>query len=128
MEFTNDDSKSQNYNLKSILTGLAIGAIIVYLFMKSRPPTTQQIQPMKYLEMQATYNNILEEKLSTIEAQLQKLQKLQNQTSHPSQTQSQPQTPIENTLYKNNESWEVFRGKDGFISKLSVLRDVKTNR
>ena len=45
----------------------------------------------------------------------------------PSHIQQQNQKSQQNTLYKNNESWEIKRGTDGFISNLNVLRDVKTN-
>ena len=49
----------------------------------------------------------------------------QLQLQQPQQLQ-QLQQPT-NMLYKNNESWEIIRGKDGFISRLNVLRDVKLN-
>ena len=152
-----DQKKSNSNNTNLMIIGIVssiIGGLIVYYLLKSKSQTNT-LHPSQYLLAQAKYNEILEDKLVNIESQLGEMKKLsfdltQTQTKTlqniiqtpvqpqiqylqvPTQQNNQQQpiinTPIENTLYKNNESWEIFRGKDGFISKLNVLRDVKTNK
>lgn len=103
---TNTENKPWTSNPLVIgIIGSIIGGIIVYLILKS----TNKLQP----QLQ-TFNQ---------------LQSLQQPTPQPISQQSIIQQPVQtnNTLYKNNESWEIIRGKDGFISKLNVLRDVKLN-
>ena len=122
---------TDNKSSLTLIIGIALGAFIVYMFLKNKTSTpSPQIQ---------TFNSSsMENRLDSIEQQLQQIQQIQlQQLNSPSQQiQTQPiqqiQQPIQQTntnmLYKNNESWEIVRGKDGFISKLNVLRDVKLNK
>ena len=145
-----NETKKDNINIFIIgVVSSLIGGLIVYYLLKNKmssPQAVPSLHPSVYLDAQGKYNEILEEKLINIESQLHemkqiKLNSLQEQIPPPTQSSTQPSTQLSNplinnnnnsnnnnnTLYKNNESWEIFRGKDGFISKLNVLRDVKTN-
>lgn len=46
------------------------------------------------------------------------------QQDQPQQDNSQQ---ISNTVYKNNEQWEIKRGADGRIKSLNIVRNVKKN-
>lgn len=35
---------------------------------------------------------------------------------------------LDNTIYKNDEKWEIVRDNDGSIKSLNVIRDVKVNK
>lgn len=85
-----------------------IGGLVVYYLLKKTNKTNPNIPALNTTQ--------LNEKLNTIE------NKLQNQYYQPSTQDTQ------NTIYKNNESWEILRDRNGFISKLNVLRDVKLNK
>lgn len=43
------------------------------------------------------------------------------------QQQQDNSQQISNTVYKNNEQWEIKRGVDGRIKSLNIIRDVKKN-
>lgn len=43
------------------------------------------------------------------------------------QPQQDNQQKISNTVYKNNEQWEIKRGSDGRIKSLNIMRDIKKN-
>lgn len=44
-----------------------------------------------------------------------------------SQSRQDDQQQFSNTVYKNNEQWEIKRGTDGRIKSLNIVRDVKKN-
>lgn len=54
------------------------------------------------------------------------VQPLQEHTQQNSQQLSGP-SELSNTVYKNNEKWEIVRGSDGRIKSLNIIRDVKKN-
>ncbi len=56
---------------------------------------------------------------------VQPLQEQNIQNNQNSQQYNQQQ--ISDTLYKNNEKWEIIRGSDGRIKSLNIIRDVKKN-
>jgi len=73
-------------------------------------------------------------KLQDLQNTVSKLQ--QNNTVKKSQVLVQPQITqpqqdmqqhVSNTIYRNNEKWEIKRGLNGRISSLNIIRDVKKN-
>lgn len=50
-------------------------------------------------------------------------------TAQPLQEHAQNSqlSELSNTVYKNNEKWEIVRGSDGRIKSLNIIRDVKKN-
>lgn len=97
---------------KDIIIGVVIGLLITYLF---RPQQTQQAQTVplqQYLEMQ--------NRMQQLEFQLQ-------QTNNRSIQSTQPVEYITSNSYKNNEKWAITRNREGFISNIEVIRDVKVS-
>jgi hypothetical protein len=97
---TEDKQSTTNLILIGIVSSI-IGGLFVYYLLKK----TNKLDP------DVQYAN--SSKLNTIENKIQPSQVIQNPN---------------NTIYKNNESWEILRDRNGFISKLNVLRDVKLNK
>ena len=98
---TNTNTENKSWTSNPLLIGIIgsiIGGLIIYFILKSKQPQLQTFN-----QLQSLQPNLIAQPI----------------TQQPVQTN--------NTLYKNNESWEIIRGKDGFISKLNVLRDVKLN-
>ncbi len=102
---TEDKQSTTNLILIGIVSSI-IGGLVVYYLLKKTNKLDSNVQYVN--------SSQLESKLSNIENKLQQ----------PTQTLQDSQ----NTIYKNNESWEILRDRNGFISKLNVLRDVKLNK
>ncbi len=108
---TEDKQSTTNLILIGIVSSIVGGLVVYYLLKK-----TNKLDPsVQYVNTQ------FENKLSSIE---NISQSTQDKSTQSAQTTQSEQT----TLYKNNESWEILRDKNGFISKLNVLRDVKLNK
>lgn len=111
---TEDKQSTTNLILIGILSSI-IGGLFVYYLLKKTNKLDSNVQ---YLNL--TQPN---DKLDTIEHKLQ----IPPQNTQDNQSQN-IQTQTQNTIYKNNESWEILRDRNGFISKLNILRDVKLNK
>lgn len=104
-----DDTKAM---LKTIISIIIGGAVVYYLFY--RPSV--QLQQSNQLKLQEEVLKLQEQQqLHNIKRYLQE-ERIAN-------TENVGQNP---STYKNNEKWEIVRGKNGFISNISVLRDAKT--
>jgi len=100
---------------------------------KSSQSLTQIIQIDPQL-IQATSQ--LKNNMSKLEHAVYKLQDTistirQNTYEQKQDTEQQLKTshqqPLHNTIYKNDEKWEIKRGPDGRIKSLNIIRDVKKN-
>lgn len=100
---------------------LAVGVLLVYMSAKRN----NEIQVIK----QQLQNKKLQEitlELQIIKYQLEHsriIQKLQESKLEPKIS-----PVISDTLYKNKESWEFVRNDKNYISKVDVIRDVKSNK
>ena len=109
-----DDTKAMLRTIVSIIIG---GAVVYYLFY--RPSV--QLQQSNQLKLQQEVLKLQEQQqLHNIKRYLQE-ERISN-TENIGQNGLYPSP----TSYKNNEKWEIVRGKNGFISNISVLRDAKT--
>lgn len=97
---------------KDILIGIAIGAVLAWIFFGRQ----SQVSATQLLQMQS--------RVQILESQLQQYQ-YQPQTQQQIQ-QLGPATNITTNTYKNNERWAVSRNKDGFISNIEVIRNAST--
>ncbi len=124
----NIENKSSTMNI--IIIGIIssiIGGLIVYYLLKPKI-TVASLQPINISSQIENRLDNIEQRLSQQQSSLL-IQQPPQQLHQQSSQQLLQQLPQQaNTLYKNNESWEIIRGKDGFISKLNVIRDVKTNK
>ena len=120
-----EDNKSS----LTLIIGIALGAIIVYLFLKNKTPTPSP-------PIQTFNNSPLESRLDSIEQQLHQLQQIQlHQLNSPSQQiQPQPiqqiqqpiQQPIQQqTNYNNSEKTNFILNKDGDIIGMETIRNAK---
>lgn len=103
----NDDLKSMLRTIASIVIG---GAIVYFLFYKPNIQQTQ-ISSSQY-----------------VISRMDKLEQLLMQNGQSSLTQQMTQIPIQDTSYKNAETWEIERGPNGFISKVRADRNAKVGR
>lgn len=101
-----------------------------------KPSIIQQDPKLVQIESQSQRTT---SQLDQITSKIQELQNTisklqQNNTAQQPQVLTQPQIVwpqqdmqqhVSNTIYKNNEKWEVKRGLDGRISSLNIIRDVK---
>lgn len=117
-------------SLTKFLFGLAIGGFVVYLILRR----STQSSPISSIDQlygimklsgwqppQDIYNmNHLHDPMSVQQA-------YQPQTYQPIEQMPIRQTDT-NTLYKNKESWEFVRDLRGYIKKVDVIRDVKSDK
>lgn len=108
------DNKLNNIVIVAVV-GLTVGVLFVYMSVKRN----NEIQVIK----QQLQNKKLQE--ITLELQI-----IKYQLEHPpiSQKQQPEISPLSDILYKNKESWEFMRNSKGYINKVDIIRDVKSNK
>ena len=138
--------KSDSTNLIILGVGIVMGGVIMYLILKSQqtmqhtstglytlqqpaapPPILQSdTELMKWYadniikpSIETTAKYAVKEALNTFNIHTPALVQPQIMKSVPSQS-------VEGT-YKNNESWEFKRGRDGRLEAINVIRNAKTN-
>lgn len=101
--------------------------------------TISRIQQNTYLQSQPSQPQYIVLQTQTIPQTPVTVQPIQptqtSQALEQHQQTQQPQSQIEqdnlqqipNTIYKNDEKWEIKRGPDGRIKSLNIIRDVKKN-
>ncbi len=137
-----ESSNSGAWTAIGIVGGLIAGSLFTYIVFKSREPQPPQTPALQTSFQTSTMHPIDVDTLRQMSAEIQNLSKLVAQLSQENsalniqlaatrevkpQVEAPKITPITTTAYKNNEKWQIERGKDGFIKSFNVIRDAKTN-
>lgn len=112
---SSENSNKLNNLLWEIVAIVIGGAIVYYLFWRPR----QQI-----VSGQQQHLSDLRYRMEQLDMQSEELKRLQQQVTNSTEQQILTANNHKNE-YKNDERWEILRGKDGFISNLRVIRDAK---
>ena len=111
---------SDNKSTLTLIIGFALGAFILYMFLKNKTSTSPPL-------MQTSNNPSLESRLDSIEQKLYQLQQVQLQPQSIQQIQQPTQAPPiqQQTTYNNSEKTNFILNKDGDIIGMETIRNVK---
>lgn len=119
--FKDEDKKSKTLCL---LLGIAAGAFIVYLIMKSKQNLQQMNPPSDDINNMNMLNNW--KPLDNI-PNISSIPSISNILNIPSYDAANSVVTETGTQYKNNEKWVIKRGSNGRIEELNIIRDAKIN-